>query len=214
MRRTASFTTIATVALSLASLAAAQSAGGGSAAGGGASGTAGGPGAMGVGAGTSGGTGGAAAGTTLAPAGPSSTTAPSSTATAPAPIILRGGGTSGGTMQAPSRATMPGNAAVPDAAAGQGASGATPAPGTATPGSTTGTLGDTRDSGSDNAHWRRLAHNWKAHTGEVRRQWGLLTPSDVDSVGGDRGNLVRLLQQRYGVSAAGAETEVQAFERR
>ena len=213
MRRTASFTTIATVALSLASLAAAQSAGGGSAAGGGASGTAGGPGAMGVGAGTSGGTGGAAAGTTLAPAGPS-TTAPSSTATAPAPIILRGGGTSGGTMQAPSRATIPGNAAVPDAAAGQGASGATPAPGTATPGSTTGTLGDARDSGSDNAHWRRLAHNWKAHTGEVRRQWGLLTPSDVDSVGGDRGNLVRLLQQRYGVSAAVAETEVQAFERR
>ena len=164
---------------------------------------------MGVGAGTSGGSaGGRARARRSCPAAPSGTAGAERHDTAPAPMILRGGGTRGGTIQAPSRRPRP----TTDGLRPRDESGRV----RVDRGAGHRHAGLDRRHGRGNARFRQrqrpLApprHNWKAHTGEVRGQWGLPRPPDVDSVGGDRGNLVRLLQRR--VSAAVAETEVQGL---
>jgi hypothetical protein len=124
----------------------------------------------------------------------------------PAPLILRGGGSRGGVIHNPDPAQSADSPA-----------GTTTAPGAAPTSSMIGNApaGSTAaDIDSSNIHWRAIAQNWKAETGEVRRRWSLLTPADVEAVGGIRANLVRTLQQRYGISAAQADLEVETFERR
>ena len=45
--------------------------------------------------------------------------------------------------------------------------------------------------------WDWIAANWKQYKGEVREQWGRLTESDLDYIGGGREKLIGKLRERY-----------------
>ena len=48
--------------------------------------------------------------------------------------------------------------------------------------------------------WDRLKGNWKQARGRVREQWGKLTDDDLDTVAGQRDQLVGRIQERYGLA--------------
>ncbi|WP_299438522.1 CsbD family protein [uncultured Rhodospira sp.] len=56
-----------------------------------------------------------------------------------------------------------------------------------------------------------LKGNWNQLKGNVRKQWGKLTDSDVEEASGDRDILVGKLQERYGIAKAEAEKQVDSL---
>jgi uncharacterized protein YjbJ (UPF0337 family) len=54
-----------------------------------------------------------------------------------------------------------------------------------------------------------LAAKWKQFRNEINSQWADLSSDEVDRVDGQRGNLVFLLQRKYGFARRRAEREVE-----
>jgi uncharacterized protein YjbJ (UPF0337 family) len=56
-----------------------------------------------------------------------------------------------------------------------------------------------------------LKGNWKQLKGKVKEKWGELTDDELDQVKGESGQLVGLLQEKYGYTKQKAENEVNEF---
>ena len=56
-----------------------------------------------------------------------------------------------------------------------------------------------------------LKGNWKQLTGEIKSKWGQLTEDEIQQADGERDKFVGLIQERYGMAKADAETEVDRF---
>jgi uncharacterized protein YjbJ (UPF0337 family) len=56
-----------------------------------------------------------------------------------------------------------------------------------------------------------LQGKWKQLRGQIQKQWGDLTDSDLDRIKGTRTEFEGLLQQRYGYTKDRATTEVDNF---
>jgi uncharacterized protein YjbJ (UPF0337 family) len=54
-----------------------------------------------------------------------------------------------------------------------------------------------------------LSAKWKQFRNEINSQWADLSSDEVDRVDGQRGNLVFLLQRKYGFAKRRAEREVE-----
>jgi len=52
---------------------------------------------------------------------------------------------------------------------------------------------------------------WKQLRGQIQKQWGDLTDSDLDRIKGTRTEFEGLLQERYGYTKDKAKTEVDNF---
>jgi uncharacterized protein YjbJ (UPF0337 family) len=59
-----------------------------------------------------------------------------------------------------------------------------------------------------------LGGNWKQMKGKVLEQWGKLTHDDLDTIAGQREQLVGKIQERYGIARDEAERQLKAFEER
>ena len=60
-------------------------------------------------------------------------------------------------------------------------------------------------------NWDEISGSWTQIRGKAREQWGELTDSELDQIGGRRDQLVGLLQQKYGHLRAAAERELDAW---
>jgi uncharacterized protein YjbJ (UPF0337 family) len=58
----------------------------------------------------------------------------------------------------------------------------------------------------------QLKGEWTQIRGRAAEQWGKLTDDDLTAIGGQRDQLVGLLQQRYGRAREAIEREVREFE--
>ena len=56
-----------------------------------------------------------------------------------------------------------------------------------------------------------LKGKWNQLKGAARVEWGKLTDSDLEIIGGQRDKLVGKVQERYGKDKAAAEREVDAW---
>lgn len=59
-------------------------------------------------------------------------------------------------------------------------------------------------------NWDHLEGKWTRYTGAARERWGRITADDVQTMTGQKNNLVGRIQERFGV--ARAEAEKQAAE--
>lgn len=56
--------------------------------------------------------------------------------------------------------------------------------------------------------WNKLAGNWKQITGNVRERWGDLTDDEVMQINGEREKLAGKIQERYGITQAEANKQI------
>jgi uncharacterized protein YjbJ (UPF0337 family) len=56
-----------------------------------------------------------------------------------------------------------------------------------------------------------LKGKWMQMKGDLRKQWGKLTDSDMDQIQGDAEKFVGKLQERYGYSREEAERELNDY---
>ncbi|HEX9133167.1 MAG TPA: CsbD family protein [Ktedonobacteraceae bacterium] len=56
--------------------------------------------------------------------------------------------------------------------------------------------------------WNQVQGNWKQFTGQVKTQWGKLTDDDLMQINGNREQLAGKIQQRYGITQAEANRQV------
>ena len=57
-------------------------------------------------------------------------------------------------------------------------------------------------------NWDEMSGRWSQLKGQAREQWGELTDSDLDRVGGRKDQLVGLLQEKYGYLRGAAERDL------
>jgi len=62
-------------------------------------------------------------------------------------------------------------------------------------------------------NWDQIAGNWKQFSGRIREKWGKLTDDDFTQIGGQRDQLLGVIQKRYGIAKEEAERQVSDFER-
>ena len=63
-------------------------------------------------------------------------------------------------------------------------------------------------------NWTLAENSWRNFKGTVRARWRELTDSQLDAIAGKRVELLRALQEAYGLSRMEAEREIRAFEER
>ena len=61
-------------------------------------------------------------------------------------------------------------------------------------------------------NWDRIEGNWMQVKGKVKQQWGKLTNDHLDTVAGNRDQLVGKIQENYGIAKDEAEKQVKAWE--
>ena len=59
-----------------------------------------------------------------------------------------------------------------------------------------------------------LKGKWMQMRGDLRKQWGKLTDSDMDQIQGDAEKFIGKLQERYGYNREQAEKEVNDYMNR
>jgi uncharacterized protein YjbJ (UPF0337 family) len=62
-------------------------------------------------------------------------------------------------------------------------------------------------------HWDEIEGKWNRVTGSARERWGKLTDNDWETVAGKKDQLVRRIQERYGVLKADAERQADEWSR-
>ena len=67
--------------------------------------------------------------------------------------------------------------------------------------------------GEDSMNWDQVEGKWKQYKGSLREKWGKLTDSDLETIRGQRDQLVGTIQERYGIAKEAAQEEVDAFVR-
>lgn len=60
-------------------------------------------------------------------------------------------------------------------------------------------------------NWDRIAGNWKQLKGSVKERWGKLTDDDLAIANGKREILAGLLQEKYGLTKAAVDKELEKF---
>ena len=60
-------------------------------------------------------------------------------------------------------------------------------------------------------NWDQVKGNWKQFTGKVKEKWGKLTDDDLTTAGGQRDQMLGILQKRYGYAKEQAERELDEF---
>jgi len=60
-------------------------------------------------------------------------------------------------------------------------------------------------------NWDQIEGKWKKLTGSARERWGKLTDDDIQTLTGQKDQLVGKIQERYGVAKAEAETQADAW---
>ena len=63
-----------------------------------------------------------------------------------------------------------------------------------------------------NSSW--LKGKWNELKGKAKEQWGELTDDELDRIGGQRDQLVGLIQQRYGKMKDEVERELTEWEKK
>ena len=59
-----------------------------------------------------------------------------------------------------------------------------------------------------NPLWNQIQGNWKQFSGLVKNQWGKLTDDDLTQINGNRERLAGKLQERYGITQAEANRQI------
>ena len=62
-------------------------------------------------------------------------------------------------------------------------------------------------------NWDQIKGDWKQVTGKVKEKWGKLTDDDLTTIGGQRDQLIGVLQEKYGYAKEQAENELSEFTR-
>ena len=63
-------------------------------------------------------------------------------------------------------------------------------------------------------NWSVAKDHWKHFKGKVKARWDKLTDDELETVAGERDQLVGCIQERYGVSRDTAEWQLMEFERK
>lgn len=61
--------------------------------------------------------------------------------------------------------------------------------------------------------WDRISGNWAHWRDRIRERWGRLTNDELDGVAGRRDQLVRRIQNAYGIAPGDAERQLRNWER-
>lgn len=64
------------------------------------------------------------------------------------------------------------------------------------------------------AIWNRIEGNWHQLKGKVQEQWGRLTEDEIAETAGKREQLAGLLQERYGMTQAEVNDEIDKWAER
>jgi uncharacterized protein YjbJ (UPF0337 family) len=62
-------------------------------------------------------------------------------------------------------------------------------------------------------NWDRIEGKWKQLTGSARERWGKLTDDDIQTLTGQKDQLVGKIQERYGIAKAEAEEQAEKWSR-
>lgn len=62
-------------------------------------------------------------------------------------------------------------------------------------------------------NWDQMEGKWKQMTGSVRTRWGKLTDSDLETIKGQKDQLVGKIQERYGIHKEEAQNQVDDWNR-
>jgi len=57
-------------------------------------------------------------------------------------------------------------------------------------------------------NWDQIEGKWKQYVGKAKTKWGKLTDNDLQALSGKKGQLVGLVQERYGIAKDEAERQV------
>jgi uncharacterized protein YjbJ (UPF0337 family) len=60
-------------------------------------------------------------------------------------------------------------------------------------------------------NWDQIEGTWKQVTGSARERWGKFTDDDVETLTGQKDNLVGKIQERYGIAKEEAEKQANAW---
>jgi uncharacterized protein YjbJ (UPF0337 family) len=60
-------------------------------------------------------------------------------------------------------------------------------------------------------NWDQIEGKWKQLTGSARERWGKLTDDDIQTLTGQKDQLVGRIQERYGIAKAEAEKQADAW---
>lgn len=63
----------------------------------------------------------------------------------------------------------------------------------------------------DNSNWTSIQGHWNEYKGHIKEKWGKLTDDDLMRIGGNRDQLIGILQQRYGMAKDRIEEQVDEF---
>ena len=60
-------------------------------------------------------------------------------------------------------------------------------------------------------NWDLIEGRWKQFTGSARERWGKLTDDDMQTLTGQKDNLVGKIQERYGIAKEDAEKQAEEW---
>ncbi len=60
-------------------------------------------------------------------------------------------------------------------------------------------------------NWDQIEGMWKQVTGSARERWGKFTDDDLETLNGQKDNLVGKIQERYGIAKDEAEKQADAW---
>lgn len=60
-------------------------------------------------------------------------------------------------------------------------------------------------------NWEQIEGKWKQFTGSAQEQWGKLTNDDVQTLTGQKDQLVGIIQERYGIAKEEAVKQADAW---
>jgi uncharacterized protein YjbJ (UPF0337 family) len=63
-------------------------------------------------------------------------------------------------------------------------------------------------------NWQEIDGNWEQIKRGLRLQWSELTQEEIETIRGDKEELVALLQERYGLAREAAEDAVEEWRQR
>jgi uncharacterized protein YjbJ (UPF0337 family) len=65
----------------------------------------------------------------------------------------------------------------------------------------------------EHMNWDQVEGKWKQLSGSAREQWGKLTDDDMQTLTGQKDQLVGKIQERYGLAKAEAEKQSDAWSK-
>jgi uncharacterized protein YjbJ (UPF0337 family) len=62
-------------------------------------------------------------------------------------------------------------------------------------------------------NWDQIEGKWKQLRGEVKEKWGQFTDDELDIIAGQHDKFIGKLQEKYGLSKAEAERQLDEWQR-